>query len=332
MPRIRDISSRFQPSDINQHMFGGDSALRINEPKHTGSGFCAKRPEPPEGWVLTPVCRYGWFHDHLCWFLERSGVRPLSRFGIFHPPGMALCTLCWRVMPEGGPPRRLSTCGECADSFCIESPSSIRETMRAWALSTLSATQWGRWVHEDVRANPGQVNWFDFDWQLKCVKSISDGACAYCGAEATGLDHIVPVSKGGENVAENLVPACTWCNSSKGVRTAREFAPRAKCLTFIEAVLARQSFYESTYQEVGIEDRRGLMEPMLGRTRSVFVGAKLQYQPLPSERWTPHNRDLRPKPGSQVILTKFDWRGWFCKVYPRGRKDYRINPCSLFPV
>jgi hypothetical protein len=39
--------------------------------------------------------------------------------------------------------------------------------------------------------------------------------CAYCGAPAVGLDHFIPVSRGGETTPGNLVPACKSCNSMK---------------------------------------------------------------------------------------------------------------------
>ena len=45
-----------------------------------------------------------------------------------------------------------------------------------------------------------------------------DGLCAYCDQElASGgeLDHIIPLAKGGLDIIENLVYACTHCNVSK---------------------------------------------------------------------------------------------------------------------
>ena len=42
--------------------------------------------------------------------------------------------------------------------------------------------------------------------------------CTYCGGPATTADHLVPLSRGGLNVLENLVAACGRCNYSRGGR------------------------------------------------------------------------------------------------------------------
>lgn len=46
-------------------------------------------------------------------------------------------------------------------------------------------------------------------------------ACAYCLRTDRKLtvDHMEPVSKGGDNARENIVPACLSCNSAKGDRS-----------------------------------------------------------------------------------------------------------------
>jgi 5-methylcytosine-specific restriction endonuclease McrA len=50
--------------------------------------------------------------------------------------------------------------------------------------------------------------------------------CQYCGVKGTAfdltLDHIMPRSRGGQTVAENLCAACKACNQRKGDRTPDE--------------------------------------------------------------------------------------------------------------
>ncbi len=50
--------------------------------------------------------------------------------------------------------------------------------------------------------------------------------CQYCGLRGTAfdltLDHIMPRSRGGRTVAENLVTSCKECNNRKGSRTPEE--------------------------------------------------------------------------------------------------------------
>lgn len=52
---------------------------------------------------------------------------------------------------------------------------------------------------------------------------IRDGhRCAYCGAKATTIDHVLPRSRGGEWSWLNCVAACVACNHRKADRTPRE--------------------------------------------------------------------------------------------------------------
>jgi len=48
--------------------------------------------------------------------------------------------------------------------------------------------------------------------------------CAYCGTTSgrLTLDHVVPRSRGGESVWENVVTACAPCNHRKGNRLLEE--------------------------------------------------------------------------------------------------------------
>ena len=46
--------------------------------------------------------------------------------------------------------------------------------------------------------------------------------CAYCGNNATTIDHVLPRSRGGADSWENLVACCLKCNNVKGDRTPSE--------------------------------------------------------------------------------------------------------------
>lgn len=48
------------------------------------------------------------------------------------------------------------------------------------------------------------------------------GRCGYCGERGTTIDHVVPRSRGGLHVWENVVLACQPCNARKGDRLLAE--------------------------------------------------------------------------------------------------------------
>lgn len=56
----------------------------------------------------------------------------------------------------------------------------------------------------------GRVDWRD-------LPSLP-GPCHYCGAEATGFDHVIPFALRGPNEIENLVRCCRTCNERKNKR------------------------------------------------------------------------------------------------------------------
>jgi hypothetical protein len=52
--------------------------------------------------------------------------------------------------------------------------------------------------------------------------------CFYCGQDATTVDHVIPIVKGGDPISQdNLVAACRRCNSSKGSRSEGVFLKRS---------------------------------------------------------------------------------------------------------
>jgi 5-methylcytosine-specific restriction endonuclease McrA len=64
----------------------------------------------------------------------------------------------------------------------------------------------------------------------KAVLARDSWTCQYCGQHKPGLtvDHVIPRSRGGESVWENIVAACASCNRRKGNRLPREASMHPK--------------------------------------------------------------------------------------------------------
>ena len=56
----------------------------------------------------------------------------------------------------------------------------------------------------------------------RAVFARDGGRCQYCGAHAESIDHVVPRSRGGEHIWENVVAACRPCNTRKRDRLLSE--------------------------------------------------------------------------------------------------------------
>ncbi len=84
------------------------------------------------------------------------------------------------------------------------------------------------------------------EWEL--VLDIYGHQCAYCGVNTDPLtmDHVIPIARGGTHTADNVVPACKGCNSSKKDRMPWEFGyPRTPYDRMDE--MARQLHFRFDY-------------------------------------------------------------------------------------
>jgi 5-methylcytosine-specific restriction endonuclease McrA len=56
------------------------------------------------------------------------------------------------------------------------------------------------------------------EWEV--ILNTFNHRCAYCGEEGKmEMDHVIPISKGGQTTKENIVPCCRSCNSKKNNHT-----------------------------------------------------------------------------------------------------------------
>lgn len=81
---------------------------------------------------------------------------------------------------------------------------------------------------EDERRPSASARGYDRDWRVRRRDYLADNPlCIRCGDEATEVDHIVPLSKGGADDESNYQALCKSCHS---VKTGRHDRPRRKVL------------------------------------------------------------------------------------------------------
>ena len=64
----------------------------------------------------------------------------------------------------------------------------------------------------------------------------TNGHCSYCGCELNfydfQVDHLIPKNKGGNNKADNLMPACSDCNRFKFDSDLEEFREKVENILY----------------------------------------------------------------------------------------------------
>jgi 5-methylcytosine-specific restriction endonuclease McrA len=91
---------------------------------------------------------------------------------------------------------------------------------------------WANYMREWRAKNPGYDKRSTYcHGRLRIKPEIWDtlveffGGCAYCGGEATEMDHFIPKALGGSDDWDNLVPACRTCNASKNDTHPKDWEP-----------------------------------------------------------------------------------------------------------
>ncbi len=114
----------------------------------------------------------------------------------------------------------------------VENPEAVRAASRRWVeanpgRAAAITRAWAR-AHPEFFRRAAKVRRARLrgaattltDVQWVAIVTAFNGACAYClrTDRPVTQDHMVPISRGGPHSAENVIPACGSCNSSKGNR------------------------------------------------------------------------------------------------------------------
>jgi hypothetical protein len=154
-----------------------------------------------------------WVDDTIAWSRIGVGIGPQALF-------THLAASAW--LHQQGHPPYLPTCWY--DDFRVFQQVGDAELERL--------IKYGVW-------EPVDGGWRVSDWGVKFPSPYRAGTamtviagpvdgldCAYCPAPAGSWDHVIPVSRGGTDDRENLVPACIRCNTSKHAKTPEEWWDR----------------------------------------------------------------------------------------------------------
>lgn len=92
------------------------------------------------------------------------------------------------------------------------------DSIRAYALAWARANPGHRCARlANVLATLTAAEW-------EAILEAAGHACIYCGShKRITQDHLTPLSRGGDHIAENVAPACLPCNSQKHTKTVEEF-------------------------------------------------------------------------------------------------------------
>jgi len=121
------------------------------------------------------------------------------------------------------PERRLATKRKC-EAIYSQTKHGREVRRRAW--NKYRKSEKGRFTRKNNkhkrRAITREGNFNLSDW--KRIQDEHGNKCANCGKEGKlSIDHIIPITRGGEHVAGNIQPLCINCNSQKNQRTMEEW-------------------------------------------------------------------------------------------------------------
>jgi hypothetical protein len=109
-----------------------------------------------------------------------------------------------------------TTVSEKNAMWAAKNPEKVRQSRRTWAKNNPDKARARRRSLRAARLGAKENAFTGEQW--RDMKAHYGHRCVYCGRKTVALtqDHILPLSKGGPHIAQNIVPACRSCNAKKG--------------------------------------------------------------------------------------------------------------------
>lgn len=119
-------------------------------------------------------------------------------------------------------PERLAKRRDSSARWYAANTERMREVRRQWRRANPRKMAEYAARHRSLKANGRSVGVTERDWLRLCRRY--GFRCAYClVAEATEMEHVIPVSRGGLHSIGNVLPACRGCNASKHTKLLIEW-------------------------------------------------------------------------------------------------------------
>lgn len=143
-------------------------------------------------------------------------VLPVGEFQISNGLVKTYCLICTSLLRKAHYSRNKEHEALTAKRYRAENKEFVSDISKNYRRNHLDQSRtWCRMRHARKRNYQGVVE--KVDTQL--IRTMQQGLCVYCGAdlvEGYHIDHIVPLSKGGQHVQDNIQLLCPSCNLSKG--------------------------------------------------------------------------------------------------------------------
>ena len=186
----------------------------------------------------------GWdYKCKKCWGKKDYGVTHINAT-YKAKVGHKFCSICKQELPH----EKFNKTKEIKDGYSVCCKTCNRERLKIYIsnpdVKKRRAKYFKKWRREFYSTPAGRImnqkhlnlrrsrkantvyNYSDDIW-IKTLKHFKY-SCAYCGEKESKLnqEHVIPLSKGGYYTKQNIIPACTYCNSSKHNKDLEEWYPK----------------------------------------------------------------------------------------------------------
>ena len=346
--QLKSLLVRVGHQSVDPHILGSGILLVDSS---TLSELSRRRAEPPPGW-------YGWCHlrrfarqNDWPTDLTKLGLSPDSNYRFAIRNNWFICSECCRPCDVDNGAyiwKTCKTCRPCIETFVFPHKTSLKDWLRAWFSRRTWLARLGIFESDKY---PDLATHMRFKLcaisnhlQLPRLFASFEGIfvrsslamsplrafCAYCGRHANTLDHLIPCAKGGQHVAENLVPACKKCNSTKHTKTGREFVRELRLRnrmpppTNENIILRREQEYLDLYGDLSESDIRYFKRDLDNALSPPFLRETYRYKPT-SEETQSRTRSSARFEGSQLLVGELV----IAESLPRPLHNFQINVRSV---